>query len=465
MSPLVHPSQFAYLALLAWPCVALLLFARLPPAAATVCTVLGGELLLPQLLAFDAVGLPPFDRASISCLSALTGCLLFQPGRLRTTLPGTGVERLLVVLVVGSFLTALANRDPVAVGGVVMPGMTLYDGFSAASSVVLTVWIPFFLGRALFRRPGDLVTLLGLLVAALLLYSPLVLFELRMSPQLHRLVYGYHQHEFFQTYRGGGWRPTVFTSHGLTLAQFVLFGAAAAVGLGRARLGVLGMQSGPAAAYLSLLLVALKSLGAALYGALILPMIALLRPAWQLRAASLLALAVFCYPLLRSGGLFPTGPLLEAAGEVSADRRQSLAFRFENEELLLAHARERPWLGWGLFGRHRVRDPETGVDTSVTDGYWIISLGSQGILGLASSLGLLLGPVWLATLAANRWRSPRDRLLVAVLAWLVAISGANLMPNADFSPFILLLAGALAGVSEAARAGGAVRRSPGGVAE
>jgi hypothetical protein len=214
---------------------------------------------------------------------------------------------------------------------------------------------------------------------------------------------------------------------------------------------VLGLPSGPLAAYLALLLLALKSLAAALYGALALPAIALLRPAWQLRLAALLSLAVLAYPLLRASDLFPTRALLEGASRASAARRQSLEFRFQNEDLLLEHARERLWLGWGTFGRHRVRDPLTGKDTSVTDGYWIISLGSQGALGLAATLGLLLGPVALANAAVRRWRSPRDRLFVAVLGLGVAISSANLLPNADFSPFVLMLGGALAGVCQGAR--------------
>ena len=328
--------------------------------------------------------------------------------------------------------------------------MTLYDFVSAASEPILTVWIPFFLGRALYRRPDELAALFGIVVVAMLAYSPLVLFELKMSPQLHHLVYGFHQHEFFQTYRGGGWRPMVFTSHGLTLAQFVLFAAVCAVGLWRARRRALGVASGPAAAYLALLLLSLKSLGAVLYGALVMPAVAFMRPRRQLRLALVVALLVSLYPLLRGVDLFPTHALLEAAGWVSPDRRESLAFRFDNEEILLTHARERLWLGWGLFGRHRVRDPLTGQDTSITDGFWIISLGSTGVLGLACTLGLLLAPIGQANLALRRWRSPRDRVLVAVLAWLVAISAVNLLPNADFSPFILLLAGALSGVSEAA---------------
>ena len=161
---------------------------------------------------------------------------------------------------------------------------------------------------------------------------------------------------------------------------------------------------------------------------------------------------MFAYPVARGFDVFPTGALLSGAAQLSTERELSLGFRFDNEKILLDHARERLALGWGIFGRHRVRDPQTGTDLSVTDGYWIITLGMQGVLGLVATFGLLLGPIWLATAAGRAFRTVEDRLAVGILAWLVAISGANLLPNADFTPFILLMAGALAGVTEAARA-------------
>ncbi len=447
----MNATPLAPLALLGWPAASLLLFTRFRPEVATPLAILLGELLLPQLYAFDPTGIPPLDRASIPCLSALLGCALFGRERLRTALPGTGIEALVAALVVGAFLTALANRDPVQVGSVIVTGMSLYDGLSAAGAIVLTMWIPFFLGRSLYRNPSDLVALLTVVAASMLAYSPLVLYELRMSPQLHRLVYGFHQHDFVQTFRWGGWRPMVFMTHGLTLAQFELFGAVAAIGLWRARCTVIGLPSGAVGLFLSALLAALKSLGAVLYGALVLPLIALIRPSSQLRLASLLAALTLSYPALRALDRFPTEPLLGAVSHVSAERRQSLEFRFEHEELLLDRAFQRFWLGWGLFGRHRVRDPMTGEDTSVTDGYWLISLGSQGILGLGVTFGLLVAPVWLAAASIRRWRTPRDRLLVALVAWMGTISAVNLLPNADYSPFILLLAGALTGVCEGVR--------------
>lgn len=53
------------------------------------------------------------------------------------------------------------------------------------------------------------------LVIAGLIYTVPMLYEIRMSPQLHTIFYGYFPHSFGQQARGGGFRPVVFMGHGL----------------------------------------------------------------------------------------------------------------------------------------------------------------------------------------------------------------------------------------------------------
>lgn len=55
------------------------------------------------------------------------------------------------------------------------------------------------------------------------------------QPQLHTLVYGFHQHQFTQSIRLG-WRPTVFLQHGLAVNAWMAASTVAAFGLWRARL-------------------------------------------------------------------------------------------------------------------------------------------------------------------------------------------------------------------------------------
>jgi len=84
--------------------------------------------------------------------------------------------------------------------------------------------------------------------------------------------------------------------------------------------------------------------------------------------------------------------LTQAAAAINPDRAMSLRFRMANEDILLDRAMRRPVLGWGGWGRARVRDSQ-GRDISVTDGLWIIALGNHGLLGLCALSAALLFPV------------------------------------------------------------------------
>ncbi|MCK9912753.1 hypothetical protein MXD81_26600, partial [Microbacteriaceae bacterium K1510] len=80
-------------------------------------------------------------------------------------------------------------------------------------------------------------------------------------------------------------------------------------------------------------------------------------------AAALVLLALL-YPSLRASDLFPTTQLYNMALSVSEDRAGSLKFRFDQEQQLLDHARERFLFGWGRFGRNRLYDESSGDDLS-----------------------------------------------------------------------------------------------------
>jgi len=90
------------------------------------------------------------------------------------------------------------------------------------------VAVPFILGRACFRSRAAALDLLKVLVFFGLIYSLFFLFEVRMSPQLHKRIYGFHQHPFTQTLRGEGYRPMVFLRTGLVVAIFNMTTALAA---------------------------------------------------------------------------------------------------------------------------------------------------------------------------------------------------------------------------------------------
>src|SRR5262249_33246564 len=146
------------------------------------------------------------------------------------------------------------------------------------------------------------------------------------------------------------------------------------------------------------------------------------KPQLQVLAAVVLAVIVFSYPLLRAADLVPTGMMIDAAESVDLERAQSFKTRLDQEQMLLSRASERIVFGWGRFGRSRVRDDETGKDLSLTDGRWIITLGSYGLVGFVTEFGLLAFAAFRAASALRFTKSAKDRVHLAAVSLIVAIN-------------------------------------------
>ncbi len=325
--------------------------------------------------------------------------------------------------------------------------LTPYDAVSDTIRDLLYLVFPFFLGRALYRSARDLRDLMGVVVMGALLYSPLVLIELWLSPQLHRWIYGFHQHDFSQVLRDGGYRPMVFMENGLALARLLLTAALFAATLARAREKLpFSIPPAPVAAFLTVLLLACHSMGAAVYLLVCLPLLILARPRVHVRVGAMLATVVLAYPVLRAADLFPVKPLLDVFARFSQDRADSLAFRFDNEAQLVQKALERVVFGWGGFARAHIFG-EWGKDISVTDGQWIIAFGDTGAVGFLGLFGMLVGPVVLAWRRITAIPRGPTRVLVAGMALTTALNVVDLLPNGLYSALPLFYAGALAGVT------------------
>jgi len=451
----VAQNWFATVALVAWPIVALWLYQTRPVNQATLWTILGAQLLLPVGAGIKlAEGIPQLDKTSIPSLAALVGCFLVAR-RLRFWNGFGMAEVLLLIFVIGPFVSSAVNDDPVVSGSLFLPSLGGYDGLSAIVAQLLFL-LPFFLGRQLLRNSTDVEEILRTLVIAGLLYSLPMLFEIRMSPQLHRWLYGYSPFGFDTQMRYGGFRPGVFMGNGLVTAFFVMTASVAAAALWRTRIPVLKLAPAATTAYLSAILILCKSLGALIYGAALVPLVRLTRPQLQLRIAMVLVSIAVAYPLLRTADVVPTNYVFDAAASISEERAESLQFRFDNEQQLLQRAFQRPLFGWGRWGRSRVYN-EDGKDISITDGRWIVTIGQFGIFGFLAEFGLLALPVFRAASALRFAESERDGVFLGALALIIAITMIDLLPNAPLSPWTWLLAGALLGRVEALR--GAARPS------
>jgi hypothetical protein len=458
MTESVDANWFAYVAILAWPILALILYSTTSLATATVWTVLGALLFLPSHAAIKIPMIPAIDKDSVGNLAAVVGCVFVAAGRKRLSTIGLPVAVLAAIYIISPVITSVLNNDPIVAGPRVIPGVGYYDGVSALLSQTIA-FIPFFLGLRFLCRSEDVETTLRMLVLAGLIYSLPMLFEVRMSPQLSHWIYGYFPSAYAVEMRYGGFRPVVFLGNGLIAAFFMATTFIAAAALWRTRTrAVVSLPPAGISAYFGFVLVLCKSAGALVYAALIGALVHWFRPKSQVRIAVLLASIAAAYPLLRMADCFPNTQLVELASVFNEDRAKSLEFRFDQEQRLLEHSSERIWFGWGRYGRNRLYN-ENGDDISVTDGQWILTVGQFGLLGFIAQFGLLTLPVFRAWSALRYFEPVRERILIAALTLVVALAAIEQLPNASISPWSWLLGGALYGCSETASLRRRARRS------
>lgn len=441
-------------ALFAWPVVGLVLFHNLRLPLAVLVTLIGGYLLLPERTEIDLPVLPALDKHSVPALSVLLGlALVAGQGRRITALAGVipkswPVRLLLAVAVAGAFLTVLTNGDTLVYGTRVLRGLRPYDGFSEVLSMIMLL-LPMLIARKYLADPESHVLILKAFVVAGLAYSLLALFEIRMSPQINRMVYGFFPHSWVQHVRGGGFRPLVFLQHGLFLAIFFSATILAAAGLSRIDKGRRGLWL-VAALWLLATLTLSRSLGALLITMVLIPVLLFLGWRLQLLAAVVIAAVILTYPVARGSGVIPLDRVEAFAESIDPARAGSLRFRLDNEEILLAKAEARPLFGWGGWGRSRVYD-ERGRDLSITDGYWVIIIGVGGWLRYLAVFGLLTVPIFLMFRNRRRYQIGPETVVLAVI---LAGNLVDMIPNSGLTPLTWILGGALWGRLElGARAG------------
>lgn len=441
------PNIIAYLVLALWPLVVWQLWRRLEPGRALIWTILGGYLLLPPLTAFNFPVIPDFDKVSVPNLMALA-CALWMLGDRISFVPQSPIGKaLIVVYVLSPFGTVLTNTDPLVFRLATINGMRIYDSLASIAYQLIAL-LPFFLARRYLGTPEGMRAILAALVAAGLAYSLPMLVEVVMSPQMNVWVYGFFQHDFWQTVRYGGYRPVVFLPHGLWVAFFAFMALAAAVTLFRHVAPEARPKALVVMIYLAAMLVLCRSAGPLVYALGVVPLILLMPVRGQLMIAALLAVIVVTYPVLRGAHLVPIDQILAFADTLSPERAYSLRFRIENEEILLARAQERPWFGWGGYGRAFTHDPITGRQLNIADGAWVILMGTYGWVGYVAEFGLFALP--LLALGREALVQPKAALSpwVGAVALILAANMTDLLPNATQIPFTWLMAGALLGEAE-----------------
>lgn len=439
MTPLVP------ITLLGWiPCV-LVIFSLLKPRQAVAVSFALAWCFLP-VAGYSIRGLPDYTKMTATCYGVLLGTGLFHASAF-TRLRPRWIDLPMVVWCLVPLASSVSN------------GLGVYDGLSGVVSQT-TMWgLPYLIGRLHFTQIEHLREIAQAIVTFALVYVPLCLFEIRMSPQLHRIFYGFHQHIFEQTIRFGGYRPMVFMNHGLQLSMWMGMGLLICAAMwwhAKSRtMRFFGMMLPTAllCGTLGVTFVLIKSMGAMVLAAGGIGAIVASRALKTPLPMMAIALCCVLYIGLRATNSWSGEGLVELAADIDEGRAASLEFRMHNENILGEKARQRPWFGWGGWGRNRVYDEE-GNDVSITDGLWMIAFGINGTVGLVSLYSsMLLGPTLLVWRChPRRWASEPATAVAAALAVACLIEATDSLPNGMQIPVMTMALGAVSGVALNAKA-------------
>ncbi len=442
------PSRINAFALIAFWLVVpgvMVAFSRLVPRKAALVVLCATILFLPELLKFDFPLIPSLDKRTLPALLVAIGVFRLAKKEIKAAELGKGFDFLLVIALLSALGTVLTNGDTLKYGPKIIKGQTMYDAVSFALDTALRIVLPYLIGRVLFRHAADAKDLLKAFVVFALVYTPLILIELKMSPQLHTWIYGYRQHAWGQTKRGDAWRPQVFMEHGLALAIFICIAAIAAFALFRTKERTVKWASpGALAGGLFVLLALLNSLGALVYGLVCIPVIWLLKPKTQLRFSVILGVIILAYPAMRATEVFPAQDIVAYIAESNPLRAQSLGWRFMNEDQLIEKALQRPFFGWSGYARGHIWT-DAGKNITTIDGAWIAFVSRGGFVEFGVFFLLLLLPVFEAMRRIDKVPKANQPLLAGV-ALMVTVSALDLLPNGFYNSFPIFLAGALAGL-------------------
>jgi O-antigen ligase len=420
----------------AWLPFVLALFFYLPKRRAVIVAFLFAWMFLP-VYGIPLNGLPDYTKMSATCFGAVLGMLAVDRSGALYKLRLHWVDLPVIFWCLSPLVSSITNS------------LGLYDGLSSSLNQTITWGLPYLVGRVYFTDAQAIRELaVGVFIGGLV-YVPFCLWEIRMSPHLHQMVYGFSTEPFHMAIRLGGYRPSVFMSHGLMVASFMT--TASLIGVWLWHSGTLRKVLGLPMALLVPLLLITTVLGrsTAALGLLMMGLLALFTSR-LLRINLPLLLLIAMPPIYLATRITESwqgeGVIQVIENFLGEDRAGSLQYRIDMEVLLVDKAIEQPLFGWGGWNRSRVLD-EHGNNITTPDSLWIIALGQFGLLGLVSLVTMLL----LAPLLIYRRLGPYriDHHLWApatVLALVCVLYMVDNLLNAMINPIFMLILGACGGL-------------------
>ena len=419
------------LALFGWPIVAISLFLIMSPRRAVIASYVGGWLFLPITVGYEVLGLPDYTKVVATIIGVVIGILLFDAKRF-LSFRVHWIDAPVIIFCLWGATSSIST------------GKGLWDAFSVVLENSVLWGFPYVVGRVYFRDLESFRDLaLGIVIGGLI-YVPLCLIEIRMSPQLHIWIYGYHQHQFEQSIRFGGFRPTVFMQHGLAVAMWMVNATVLAIWM-QARGN---LQRYPmllvtvVSATLLVTTVLCKSTGA-----LTLMMVGL----GAVFVASFLQKPLPLLILIMISPLWMTSRTLDLINGqivydlfslISEDRAQSFQIRLDQEEEIRQIALKTPICGGSRWWPN-------GADQ-----LWLIYFRNFGIVGIATFTAIFLIPGWILLrripfrqLCQPEWAPVTGMILIVVLYTI-----DNLL-NGLVNPIFTVVAGALSSACAAEPSG------------
>lgn len=426
------PTVATHVAMLGWFPLCLALFVFFKPARAACYGLVAGLLLLPNV-AYPLQGLPDYDKNIAIGFGVTLAALAFDSARFLRLRP-RWIDLPVAMLCLSPLVSSILN------------GLGTWNGLSGTFDFFVRWAIPWFLGRLYVSDPRGQQTFLIAIVVGAVLYVPLCAWEVKMSPNLHSLVYGIKLKAIKHASRGAFWKPNVFLSHGLMLALFMACATTCCYQLWASKLrrAIQGVPTGLLALGLGITTLACSSKNALI---MMFTGLAALFVGNRLRWGFPLVALCMVGPLyvgVRQGIGWEGKELVGWAEETfGRERAISLNIRLRNENMLAEPISERLWFGYSDFRALTGNTEERNVIT--VDSMWLLFLSVTGLFSLIALYGtLLLAPilVW-RRIPARLWTHPTLAPSVA-LSMMCVLLCLDFLLNAHENPLVTVAAGGVA---------------------
>jgi hypothetical protein len=423
--------------LFGWIPLTIFFFFKFKSHHAVLFSVIGGWLLLPTA-GFDLPGLPEYTKSTSIAIGLISGGWL-SGARQQVRYNFSIYDIPMFLWCISPFISSMTNK------------LGLYDGLSTAFQQVVVWGIPYIAARIYFDTSDKLYDLcIGIIIGGLV-YLPLCLYEIRMSPELNKTLYGFFPHSWLQHKRYGGWRPIVFMHHGLMVALWMATSSIALFWLWREKkiLQIKGLPASFIVVALFITTVLCKSANGWVALAIGSGFYFVYRKFETNLPFRLLLLSVPIYAGFRISGIISGEDIQTLATSIfDAERVSSLSIRILQEDLFIKKAMESPLFGWGGYNRGWPVDPITGeVQIKWVDSLWLITFSKNGFFGLVSMLAALLTGPWLI-FRSNRKNMQQHgipTLISTILGLVIVLFMIDCLVNGMINPIYTMISGSLVG--------------------